>query len=80
MFGAFDPTTWGISHEAYNSQWYRVAGALLTGTWAKIFGTIFLFASVYSAMRRKFRPVVTFLCFFFAVLFAYGGMFFGWMF
>lgn len=74
MVELFDPARlFNLSHEEYRNVWILLLNTLFQGIWAKVFATVFLFLSVYSVIRRKFRPVIAVICFIAAVVFAYAG-------
>ena len=79
MLEWFDPTSWNISNEDYRYGWFLLVNTLFKGIWPKIIATLCLVLSVYSVIRRKFRPIFGLICFVTAVLFAYAGTVMNWI-
>jgi ABC-type Fe3+ transport system permease subunit len=80
MLEWFDPSNWGISPEQYEHWWYFMLNTLFKGVWAKILATLSLSLSIYSVIRRKFRPVFALILFLTSVFFAYSGIVLDWVF
>ena len=79
MLAWFDPTNWNISYEDYRYGWFILVNTLFRGIWPKIIATLCLVFSVYSVIRRKFKPVLGLICFMAAVFFAYAGTIMNWV-
>lgn len=81
MFDWFDPTNWDMfTFEQYEHWWFMIVNVLFRGMWPKIIATACLTISVYSVVRKKFRPIIGLVCFFVAVFFAYVGTVLTWIF
>ncbi len=78
MLEWFDPTNWFITFQDYERWWFFMVNVLFTGMWAKIIATLCLLISVYSVVRRKFRPIIGLFCFGVSVFFAYAGAVINW--
>jgi hypothetical protein len=78
MFEWFDPTNWFITFQDYERWWFYMVNVLFKGIWAKIIATLCLLISVYSVVRRKFRPIIGLICFFVSIFFAYAGAVLNW--
>lgn len=78
MMDWFNPEYWNISFYQYESIWTMLMVTLFKGIWAKIIASLCLFLSVYSVIRRKFRPIIAFLSFITACVFAYAGTVMTW--
>ena len=78
MFEWFDPTSWLISYQEYENWWFFIVNVLFTGIWAKSIAFLCLMISVYSIIRRKFKPLIGLLCYFISVFFAYAGAVLNW--
>jgi hypothetical protein len=78
MLEQFNPTNWNVTPAEYEYWWFFLVNAVFRGVWAKIIASVSLTLSVYSIIRRKFRPLFGFTLLVIAIFFTYFGAVISW--
>lgn len=75
LFDYFNPTTWGVSHEAYNAWWSHQLSTTLQGFIPRFVASVSLGLSVFASFTRKLNRHTIILLFLLALVVTYYGTF-----